>query len=280
MRSILTTALLLVLGLPAFATKVIGNGGDTLALEFVIVAKDIHSYLELVGSKAFNTKQLESALKETKVESTDKKLSLDKVPKDAINYPLEKRILFNRTAWMNTKESLKPGFVLHEYLGIMGINDSSYKISTSALSDFSYGKKVTEVEGPFTVNFATSKQFALKAHVTLENYGPQSWHYSADEEQIRLIVEAHGKRKVFLLPTKGRIISAYSSTDGEDDGLNISILQPLKDKNGNPKIHQEDKSYSEYILHVIRDYRIEFHGTEGELPDDAEFVGPISNMAG
>ena len=107
--------LLLTFALPAFATKVIGNGGDTYAFEFVTIAKDIHTYLEIADAKKIHLGQLQDALKNTKVESTDKKLSLNGVPKDAINYPTEKRIIFNRTSWTNTKESLKPGLVLHEY---------------------------------------------------------------------------------------------------------------------------------------------------------------------
>lgn len=265
----------------AFAVKVVGNGGDTYAIEFVSVASDILDYLEVSGSDGLDLAQLKDVMKTTKVESTDKALSLKGVPKDAINYPTEKRILFNRLAWGNAKEAQKPRLVLHEYLGILGVDDSSYARSTELLSSFGYGKNVMEVDGPFTVNFATNTQYRFDAHVTLENYGPKDWHYNADSERIRLVVEYKGQRKVFLLPAKGRVIYAFSGTDGIDDGINVSILQPLKDKNGRKKVVKEDSSFSEYYEHVVRDYRIEFHSKQKDgMPEDAEFHGPISNLAG
>lgn len=265
----------------AFAVKVVGNGGDTYAIEFVSIASDILDYLEVSGSDGLDLVKLKEVMKTTKVESTDKALSLKGVPKDAINYPTEKRIIFNRNAWGNSKEAQKPRLVLHEYLGVMGIDDASYSRSTELLSRFGYGKNVTEVDGPFTVNFATNNQYYLTAHVTIENYGPKSWHYNADEERMRLVVEYKGQRKVFLLPVKGHLISAYSGTDSIDDGINIRVLQPLKDKNGRKKKISEESSYSEYYEHVVRDYRIEFHSKQKDsMPDDADFNGPISNLAG
>lgn len=271
--------LLLFLSLPSWATKVVGNGGDTYALEFITVAKDIYTYLKISQPQSIPLDKLDRILNEAQVESTDEELYLNKLPKEAINYPAKKRIIFNRTAWLNMKEGLKPTLVLHEYLGLLGLDDSSYAISTAALKNFGYGKKVTEIEGPFTINFATARQYSLKAHVTLENYGPQNWHYDADNEQIRLIFEAQGKRKIFLLPTKGRVISAFSNHDNVDDGITVNILQPAKNAAGEPQVHPEKGSL--YFLHLIREYRIELHGkTRGALPDDIDFVGPISNLAG
>jgi len=279
MKFMFTMLVSLFIGSTSWATKVIGNGGDTYALEFTLIAKDIQNHLEIMASsREINLLSLNEAIKSTKVESTENKLFLNNIPKDAINYPTEKRIIFNRTAWVNSKESFKPSLVLHEYLGIMGINDSSYSLSISLLKSFGYGKRVTEVKGPFTVNFNQDLQYALKAYVTLENYGPESWPYNARQEQMRLIIESHLGRKVFLLPAHGRIISVYSRIDGEEDGVYISILQPVKSKSGHSRVHKEKNS--EYILHVIRDYRIELRSSKKDaIPDDLEFVGPITNTA-
>lgn len=279
MRAFLTFATLFSMLNTAHAVKIVGNGGDTYAVEFVSIATDVLEYVQVNDSETYEL--LKNVLKTTKVESTDQYLVLDGVPKEAINYPSENRIIFNRAAWSNAKESYKPVFVLHEYLGVVGIDDSSYAHSTALMKGFGFGKNMTEVEGPFTVNFATNTQYLLNAYVTIENFGPKSWQYRADEEQIHLVVELNGKRKVFKLPTRGHVISAYSGYDGIDDGIYIRILQPLEDKSGRKKKIDDPASYSEYYQHVIRDYRVEFHSnsTDG-LPEEADFSGPISNLAG
>ncbi|MBS1969672.1 MAG: hypothetical protein JSU04_05170 [Bdellovibrionales bacterium] len=279
MRAFLILATFLMTTSSAFAVKIVGNGGDTYAIEFVSVASDILDYLQYTADGKVDLAKLKEVVKATKVESTNQLLSLKGMPKDAINYPAEKRILFSRTAWGNAKEAEKPRLVLHEYLGVFGADDSSYALSTDLLRGFGYGKNVMEVEGPYTVNFATDKEYLLDAHVTIENYGPMSWHYNADEERIRLVVEYKGQRKIFLLPAKGHVMSAASDNGGEDNGIYVSILQPLKDKNGRKKKITEDGS--EYYEHVIRDYRIEFQSKKKDsMPDDADFSGPISNTAG
>jgi len=281
MRAFLILVSLFTIASPALAVKVVGNGGDSYAIEFVTIASDILNYLGDTDSGGLDLEKLKEVMKTTKVESTNQALSLGGIPKDAINYPTEKRIIFNRTAWGNSKEGQKPRLVLHEYLGILGVDDSSYALSTLLLKKFGYGINVTEVDGPFTVNFATPHEYLLAAHVTLENYGPKSWQYNADEERIRLVIEYKGQRKVFSLPVKGHVIAAYSGTDGIDDGITVSILQPLKDNSGRKKEIYEKSNVSKYYEHVVRDYRIEFHSkSKDSMPEDADFVGPISNLAG
>jgi hypothetical protein len=279
MKFLILLSSLLTFASAAWATKIVGNGGDTYALEFVAVADDVQKYLAADGAEGLDLEALKNAIATTKVESTDKKLSLHGLPKDAINYPAEKRIVFSRLRWTQISEMQKPAIVLHEYLGILGVADQSYKFSKALLGTFGYGKNVTEVTGPFTVNFATDQQYALRAHVLIENTGPESWHYNAAEEKIRIIVDHRGLRRVFVLPAQGRVISANSSTDGEDDGLMIRILQPVLNPKREPRILHENGS--EYIPHIIREYRIKFTSpVKGTIPEGAEFEGPINNMAG
>lgn len=279
MKALLTLMSLILATSSASATKIVGNGGDVAALEFVAVANEVYEYLVRRDVQDIKLPELRRSILQAKVESTDKKLSLDGVPKDAINYPSENRIIFNRIRWNEMSEAQKPALVLHEYLGLIQVNDASYKYSHQVLAAFGYGKKIIEVNGPFTVNFATDKQFRMKAHVTLENYGPQDWIYDSSNEKMRLVVAYKGERKVFALPASGRIVSASSATDGEDDGLNIYILQPVLNKNGKPKEITENGST--YVPHVVRQYRVEFSSSKKySIPEEIEFVGPIANFAG
>jgi len=279
MKSLLILISFLTLSSVASATKIVGNGGDVFALEFVAVASDVYDYMVSTEAPAINLPALRQAILDTKIESTEESLSLNGVPKDAINYPSESRIIFNRLRWSEISETQKPAFVLHEYLGILGVDDSSYKYSQPLLDKLAYGKRITEVSGPLTVNFAKKTQYQIQAHITIENYGPESWQYEASEERVRLLVYYKGKRQVYLLPTRGRVISASSTIDGEDDGLYIRIQQPLLDVKGKPKVIREDGN--EYIPHVVREYRVEFNSSvQDSVPEDANFSGPISNMAG
>jgi len=105
-----------------------GNGGDRRAIEFVDIATTLSTQtLQGVDAQAFL-----QTIKATTVESTDEALSLNSIPKDAINNPSTKKILFNRGAWDRQENYLsKAIFVLHEYLGVMNIDDSRYQISTN-----------------------------------------------------------------------------------------------------------------------------------------------------
>lgn len=68
----------------ALAAKIIGNVGDVYALEFVAIANETYDYMLKNEINDISLPQLKKAIVETKVESTNKKLSLNKLPKDAI----------------------------------------------------------------------------------------------------------------------------------------------------------------------------------------------------
>lgn len=113
-----------------------GNGGDTYAIAFVGTARMAHDELKKRGSSLIDLDLLLNTINTAVVESTGKKLYLNGSLKDAINYPAQKKIIFNREAWKDTtNERTRFLFVLHEYLGLMGVNDSRYDISSEALKN-------------------------------------------------------------------------------------------------------------------------------------------------
>ncbi|MEK2690389.1 hypothetical protein [Bdellovibrio sp. GT3] len=131
---LLLSACLILLSLAAQAgPRVVGNGGDHVSLEFVELARQVYYKILYSEHKDFDVDSLEAAIASTKIQSTDEQLILDGVPKDAINYPSQKRIIFNRKAWSQMNLELRSLLVLHEYLGVMGINDSTYSVSTRLL---------------------------------------------------------------------------------------------------------------------------------------------------
>lgn len=114
-----------------------GNGGDSFALEFSSYGKFISDtmdrYPEITEQfPEINISAFKAALKITKVESTSDRLILDGREVDAINYPARSYIRLNRLRWLDTKQSATAAasLALHEYLGILRINDSDYSIST------------------------------------------------------------------------------------------------------------------------------------------------------
>lgn len=151
---------LAMIGLPQYASanaKVVGNGGDEYSVEFTQLAHELTDWLAAnrkLLPKSFSMQAYRTALKTTQVESTDEPLSLNGATKDALNFPAQKRILFNRAAW-NRILSLprKKALVFHEYLGILGIDDSRYQISrlvikSEGLDDSShFGIKEWSCEG-------------------------------------------------------------------------------------------------------------------------------------
>lgn len=137
MKNILCLLLLLSLPYSSFAgPRVIGGGGDVYALQFIAIADKILTHLQNSPIKEIQIEDLKNAIETTIVESTNRKLLLKGIPKDAINYPESKRIIFNQTRWRQIADEDKPALVLHEYLGILGIEDASYRFSKEILGDF------------------------------------------------------------------------------------------------------------------------------------------------
>ena len=142
-RIISLCLLLLALGHPARANGSgsgggvgHGGGGDEFALSFVSLGNAIVGFFEnLELGRAFpevKVDELRRAVAETRVESREV-LLLRGAEVDAINYAADRLIQLSRKRWGEQRESdpsnLYP-LVLHEYLGIMGVPDSNYEISS------------------------------------------------------------------------------------------------------------------------------------------------------
>ena len=113
-----------------------GGGGDAIALEFVSYGKLLADSLVRIESLREAVPEVEQAkfaeaVASTRVYSRDQ-LNLNGMEVDAINYPDSRLILLNRSRW-SAYGSYAPkqvALVFHEYLGILRLDDSNYRIST------------------------------------------------------------------------------------------------------------------------------------------------------
>jgi hypothetical protein len=125
---------------PAQAQNSIGNGGDIVAGEFNAIARTAVHFLKL---KALSTVdellvlEIEKKISTTLVTSVEYPLILGAREVDAINYPVDGKILVNRTRWEQIRlrtPSMISQIVLHEYIWIAGTDDGDYSVSTRLVS--------------------------------------------------------------------------------------------------------------------------------------------------
>ena len=167
-------ALILACSSFAFATGgTVGNGGDTYAIQFTNTARRAHDELKNRGSSLIQLEVFMNTINTAEVESTDQPLYLDGSLKDAINYPDHKKIVFNRKAWQDANERTQLLFVLHEYLGLMGVNDSKYNISSDALKIIAQSSLICR-----SVLENTKIETELSGRVVLELTGSQEARWS------------------------------------------------------------------------------------------------------
>jgi hypothetical protein len=109
-----------------------GGGGDSYSFEFVSLGYNVISSLKQDPISEINIAKLARAVTTTRVNSKDS-LTLDGNLVDAINYPDSKnpRIEISRSGWnrLANEPAEKMTLVLHEYLGILKLNDQQYQIS-------------------------------------------------------------------------------------------------------------------------------------------------------
>lgn len=134
MRFIILT-ILACLAPSAFAGWDNGNAGDSYAAEFELTAKDVVQRLELAsknGSPIPHTAALRAALSTTTVHSKDRVFWND-IEVDAVNYPSLNLIEVGRIRWemlrRPTETKTRMRLVLHEYLWIIGVDDTGFRIS-------------------------------------------------------------------------------------------------------------------------------------------------------
>lgn len=123
----------------AYAESRVGNGGDSIAAEFVEMADD--TLLQLAKLKGFGEqlplsadqyKGLASAIGSIVVFTQERAVLTNGAEVDAINYPIERKIVLSRARWSGLVYNLKSlkTIVLHEYLTLAGVDDKSYQVST------------------------------------------------------------------------------------------------------------------------------------------------------
>jgi hypothetical protein len=125
--------LLGMIALNAQAGNELGNGGDGFAQEFTALGRQLVQSIEArPDPRIADVAPLKAAVEKTRV-TTSGKLELRGAEVDAINYPAQAKIEVNRARWKEYDVRQKASLVLHEYLGIAGIDDGNYQISSAYL---------------------------------------------------------------------------------------------------------------------------------------------------
>jgi len=137
MKQILLPFLALTLAFSSASAgpRIIGNGGDVHALQFIVFAQRVLLYLQNSEIEGVDAVALEKIIESAKVESTNRTLTLNGMPKDALNFPSEQKIVFNRQRWSSMLSEERLALVLHEYLGLLGVEQANYEHSKLLLKD-------------------------------------------------------------------------------------------------------------------------------------------------
>lgn len=160
-------AFLLLLAMNAWAGNEHGNGGDSYSLEFVTLGRKMVREIRQNPDPRIPESALVVAVEVTDVVTKDK-LELRGAEVDAINYPAQKRIELNRSRWKEYSEKQKTALVLHEYLGVIGVDDSRYEISGK------YSAAASQVAGSSSASFSDANQpsrFSLSLGAGLNSFG-------------------------------------------------------------------------------------------------------------
>ena len=106
-----------------------GAGGGGRSLHFLKIAQDIRAMtIKLDHTKQFSM-ALDMAIHNTEIEFVNERLFLNGVRKDALNFASLNKIKVDENAWESLSYEQKVILVIHEYLGIMGIDDQRAQIS-------------------------------------------------------------------------------------------------------------------------------------------------------
>lgn len=130
--------------LTTMAGGVTSSGGDSVAAEFTRTARHIAAILETEIEAGVSGKAFLNAVEKTTVVSQER-VFLEGQERDAINEPSIKRIIVGRYRWLETANQIARRYmlVMHEYLNIMGIDDSKYQVSSKVFA--ANGKKRIEI---------------------------------------------------------------------------------------------------------------------------------------
>jgi hypothetical protein len=114
-----------------------GNAGDIYTAEFILTARDILPRLKLLPQSEIaeiDLNRLAGAVANTTVHS-EEKLELNGYEVDAKNYPdkVPAQIIMSRSRWRTLRTPQETSnrlmLVLHEYLFVIGIDDTQFRLS-------------------------------------------------------------------------------------------------------------------------------------------------------
>ena len=120
-----------------------GNAGDAFSAEFILTARDLVQRMQQskqsqnIMRQWVDIQRLSGAILTTKVRS-ETNLQLQGSTVDAVNLPDQSMIVVNRDRWREYRTPLETKarltLVLHEYLGIMGLQDAQFQITGQVLT--------------------------------------------------------------------------------------------------------------------------------------------------
>ena len=179
-------------GAPANGWEV-GSGGDAYAGQFVEFAYEISDILRDSPITEVSAADFEQAIRKTKVASFDA-LTLNENTVDARNFAdaLPPRIEMSRSSWDRLQDNRleKIKLVLHEFLGILKIDDVGYQVSRKVDSPRIFGRLLP---------FSTSSRERLLGSCR---------YFKKDSERAVETLSMPRNLTVTLTPPDGRIRTA------------------------------------------------------------------------
>ncbi len=131
MKSI-CSMLLLFIGVQTYAGGESSGGGTGYPAEFTELGYAAAKVVRGISTFPVSGDLFDAAVISTRIEFTNNKLKDSKgIEVDALNFPKTKLIRVNIKRWQNLILDTKQKFqlVVHEYLGILKVNDRGYKVS-------------------------------------------------------------------------------------------------------------------------------------------------------
>lgn len=124
------------------------NGGDGVVSEFFAIARSLQKMLQQTHEKRIDLPLFSKTIQNAKIYSK-KQVFLHGQEVGAINTPKLQEIHISRKHWKTLKENprLKYVLVLHEFLGLMGVEDRTFSISNKILEG--PGLIINQVSCPF-----------------------------------------------------------------------------------------------------------------------------------
>ena len=170
-----------------------GNGGDGEVEEFTRLGRRVHRYLVSRPPGALpliDPDKFLAAIEETEISSVDEVLYLNGVPKDAINYPREHKLVLSRPRWASLPDVLRLTTATHELLWLAGVPDAKYKATFDLLEGSGLLPGGALVAAQSAIAPGEIKRWTRDARTTLESGIHQAYLSRTDREARDLMVRA------------------------------------------------------------------------------------------